>query len=357
MMVTSVQPRIAVVFATMGRPHVAQRLIESIRASHGHLNIYVADQSGYSTQMDAYYKSMNCQVVWMEEDAGVCASRNAAVDLVKEEFFLLCDDDFILSTHTNFADAIQILDNNRNVGVVGGRLIDLFEDDNKVVWREHRHWELFLSLDRQNRRLTAIPAHYFAPEPKICDDVRYYICDAVMNFAVFRTDMFRQGIQWDSQFKSNGEHEDFYLTLKEDGRFAVAFVPSMVAEHHHATANRYRRLRERSDGWKRFLNKWSIDQYLEIDGGVRHSYNFDKLQAVGKGYSSYYGSVTADAVNQQVPLRSLRFSNIDGSVICRATRCCILTRSRARIFSLSELDRLAHCLRWEANGKGIFLMP
>ena len=101
--------------------------------------------------------------------------------------------------------------------------------------------------------------------------MRYFLCDAVLNFAVFRTAIFAAGAQWDERFKSNGEHEDFYLNLKVNTPFKVGYLPTMVAYHHHPEAYRvYRsRLRERNEGWKLFLEKWGLEQHIEYGLGVR----------------------------------------------------------------------------------------
>jgi len=91
------------------------------------------------------------------------------------------------------------------------------------------------------------------------------MCDAVLNFAVMRRTIFDNPcIRWDERFKSNGEHEDFYLNLKFNSDVKVAYLPTMTAGHHHPEEfSKYRsRLRDRREGWTAFFDKWGIDQYL-----------------------------------------------------------------------------------------------
>src|SRR5262249_3950523 len=92
-----------------------------------------------------------------------------------------------------------------------------------------------------------------------------------LNFALFRKSIFRAGLAWDEQFKSNGEHEDFYLNLKLNFPFKVAHLSTMVAYHHHPEEYRvYRsRLRDRNEGWLRFFRKWGLEQHVAFGLGVR----------------------------------------------------------------------------------------
>jgi GT2 family glycosyltransferase len=264
------EPRIAelaLAIVTIERPHVVQRLITSVRKRFPAMPIYVADQSLDVGAMSSFYDHMNVTLVRMPYDAGVCASRNRLVEKIKEPAFVLCDDDFVFDGRTNFADALRILKHHPDVGVVGGRLYDY-----DGISETARNWELFLNLDVANRTMTSIPIYHYAPIAREMGAMRFFLCDAVMNFSVMRHSMFSDSrIRWDERFKSNGEHEDFFLNLKTHTSTKVAYLPTMVACHHHPTRfSLYRaQLRDRVDGWGRFMAKWNIDQHLEVGLGVR----------------------------------------------------------------------------------------
>lgn len=258
---------LALVFATIERPQVVQRLIGSARRFFPAMPIYVADQSLDVTPMLSFYESTGTQLIRMPYDAGVCASRNRLALAVKEEYLVLCDDDFVLGAETDFAPALEILAARPDIGIVGGRLYD-FDGEREFP----RHWELYLHLDRANRTLTSIPITQFAPRVERLGALSYYLCDAVMNFAVMRRTIFEDPcVRWDERFQSNGEHEDFYLNLKLHSNVRVAYLPRLIAYHHHPESFLgYRsRLRDRVAGWARFFEKWQIDQHLEIGMGVR----------------------------------------------------------------------------------------
>ena len=149
---------IAIAFVTIERPHAAQRLIRSARRFLGDLPIYVADQSAQIDAMSAFYELNRVNVVRMPFDSGLAASRNALVREIKEDFFLLCDDDFVLGPCSNVDDAVAVLENAADIAVVGGRLHD-YDDAGERV----RNWEMYFQYDRRNRSFTAIPIYNYSP--------------------------------------------------------------------------------------------------------------------------------------------------------------------------------------------------
>jgi hypothetical protein len=229
--------------------------------------------------MASFYAAHGVDVIWMPYDSGVCASRNAAVARVVDDWFVLVDDDFIFLPETRFDGAIAILRARPHISVVGGRLVDVYENGGSI-YKSERYWENILYYDPAGRSLVALPIHHLAPVVGHVGQHAFYLCDAVMNFAVFRRSMFSDGICWDADFLSNGEHEDFYLTLKVRGRHRVAYLPSMVCEHHHPSMPGYRRKRERSAGWRLFLQKWGLDQYLDFSLGLRVITDVDQTVSV-----------------------------------------------------------------------------
>ncbi|NVK13355.1 MAG: glycosyltransferase [Rhodobacteraceae bacterium] len=308
---------LALIFATIGRPHMAQRLISSVRRHFPQMPVYVADQSEPEAEQAAFYEANGCTVAWLEHDAGVCAARNALLDLVREPYFVLCDDDFVLGPQTDFTPALTVLEHSPGTGVVGGRLFDVI-DEPQGRRVQKRFWELLFHYDRDKGKLLTIPLHYFAPEPRDIGGVRCYDCDAVMNFAVFRTAMFDGQIRWDPQFKSNGEHEDFYLNLKVHGQHGVVYTPDLAAYHNppplvHESA--YGRMRIRTRGWQMFLQKWGLRQFLELDEGLRLANMVDGLQPYAMGYEAFYRAAPMAPERAPVPAGCLQVSSLTGQAV------------------------------------------
>jgi GT2 family glycosyltransferase len=303
----SVSPWLALCFATIERPQVVQRLVQSVRRYFPDLPIYAADQSRHLAAMSSFYAENKVRVLHMPYDIGVTASRNKLAREIDADYFVLCDDDFILGPQTSFRDAVRILETHLEIGVVGGRLYDFGWNSNQ---ERIRHWELFLQYDRQQKILFSIPIYELAPKVRQLGGVRFYLCDAVLNFAVFRRSMFAKGVQWDERFKSNGEHEDFYLNLKVNSSYRVAFLPTMVAYHHHPEEYRayIARLRERNEGWRRFFEKWDLEQHVELGLGVRTIDDFDTVTAAQDARSRFF-------VNADLSLR--RTEPLHGALVIR----------------------------------------
>lgn len=267
---------LAVVAATIDRPFAIERLVRSIAARFPRARIYIGDQGGPTPPMKDFYDRFGVTVAHVGYDAGVAAARNAAVDLVTEPCFLLCDDDFIITEETDVSDAARLLDSAPELAVVGGRLLDGEAQGGKLRWRQ-RYWELFMFLDRRSRLLTTCPIRLHAPEPAEIDGVSHFRCDAVMNWALMRTRAFSEGAGWDERYTCNGEHEDFYLTLKEETDWRVAYLPTMTAKHHHPPNPHYAVRRDRSEGWRRLAEKWGFDRHLELGLGLRLASAPDRL--------------------------------------------------------------------------------
>ena len=257
---------LAIAVTTIERPQVIQRFILSVRQYFPEIPIYVADQSRDIGAMMSFYDAHRVTVVRMPYDAGVTASRNRLVAAMGEEYFVLCDDDFVFGAETRFTEAIAILEAEPEIGVVGGKLYDFDGTEERP-----RHWELFFEYDRKNRLLITTPIYQLTPIAREVAGVKLYLCDAVMNFAVFRRSIFDETVRWDERFKSNGEHEDFYLNLKVNSTAQVAYLPTMTAYHHRSEVYEgyHHQLRGREQGWSDFLLKWNLQQHLEIGYGVR----------------------------------------------------------------------------------------
>jgi GT2 family glycosyltransferase len=148
---------LALAFATIERPQVAQRLVRSVRKYLGNMPIYVADQSRQVTAIAGFYERYHVRLLRMPYDVGVTASSNRLALGIEEDYFVLCDDDFVLGPQTRFDDALHILRAHPDIGVVGGKLYDF-------GWNEEwvRNWELFLEYDRQHKILLSIPIYDLA---------------------------------------------------------------------------------------------------------------------------------------------------------------------------------------------------
>jgi hypothetical protein len=257
---------VALIFVTMDRPDAAQRFVCSIRERFPDLPVHVADQTEPTAFMRAFYERHRVNVLWMPHDSGVCECRNALVAATTSEYLFLCDDDLIFTPDTDYSGALRVLERDPEVGIVGGRWLDRYDEGPDQV----RQWALFLHLDAKNEMLIGVPAYHYFPIARHAGVHKYFLCDTALNFALFRRAVFDEpSVRWDPRFKCNGEHEDFYLNFKTASPYKVAYYPGLVCLHSRPRAAAYEKLRERSDGWLRFMQKWGIKQYCELDNGTR----------------------------------------------------------------------------------------
>jgi len=254
--------KISFCFSTIERPHCARRLIHSIRQHFPTAPIVVGDQSPPDPRQEEFYREQAVTALHLPYDSGVCHARNQAVTQVRTPYFVLCDDDFIIDADANFDLAQKILAENSDIMVVGGRVVDIATPEARQG--DSRHWESFFFLDSQARILVQLPITAFRPLEGAAGAHRFFYCDAVLNFALMRTALFQQhGHHWDDRFKCNGEHEDFYLTLKARKGIRVAYTPEMVVYHHNMTDDAYGNLRWRQEGWALLAEKWGLDQFYD----------------------------------------------------------------------------------------------
>jgi glycosyltransferase involved in cell wall biosynthesis len=258
--------KITLCFATVSRPHCVQRLIKSIRLLHPEIPIIVAEQCDGESPLKQFYLSNNVRSVTLPSDAGVARARNAAVALVETDYILLADDDFIIGPELNLSAPLRILDSTNSVDILGGCLYDVYGDldfSNFYV----RRWERLFTLDDRSKTLISIAIDDISPIKLGTDAQPYFHCDAVMNWAVMRTNIFTRGARWDERFICNGEHEDFYLNLKFNTDIRVAYLPSLIAYHHHPHDNQYSSQRNRQEGWRLLGQKWNIEHYFNSPVG------------------------------------------------------------------------------------------
>lgn len=317
----------AIACVTIERPAAVQRFVHSARRLFPDVPIYIADQSRSLGAMAEFYTMERVTVIRMPYDAGLSASRNALVEAMDVDYFALCDDDFVLGPCTTFLDAIQVLEQDKELAVVGGMLHDY-----DGVTERIRNWEMFFDYDEKNGRFTATPIYNYPPAVKSVAGRTVFFCDAVMNFAVFRRSIFSPQLRWDEGIKINGEHEDFYLNLKVNTSYLVAYLPTMAALHCHGAPDLdYSSYRKRDSGRRYFMEKWRLVSHLEIGFGGRpledtpvgswfagacaHEYGEGSLCAVGRPVSSSTLSGISHGVLYSATGHSVNESSQDAGVL------------------------------------------
>lgn len=260
---------VSIVCATIERPVLVTRFINSVRKFYQDIPIVIGDQSRDQEELAAFYKRNNVQCLRLPFDCGVAYARNECIKAVKTKFILLCDDDFVFTDKTDINIPLQALNKYHEIGIVTGAVIDHHKTGSEVYFQK-RYYEKFIYLDKERGTLCSVPISYIKPQTYDTPGHTFYQCDIGLNFAVMRKDIFNDGVEWDSRFKCNGEHEDFYLNLKYNSHWKVAYTPEFYCDHEHLSNSTYVKLRDRQDGWLEFGKKWGIEQHLEFGYGLRN---------------------------------------------------------------------------------------
>jgi hypothetical protein len=271
--IASPPPDMAFMFVTFLRPHCARRLIRSVRQYYPSMPIHVGDQSGPSDEMTAFYREHDVNYHFFPFDSGLGYCRSRLVEEIENPLILVGDDDYVFTDKTSFAMPARILEDRREIGIVGGRLIDVIKKRFRLkATRSVRQYEKLLHLDRDKRLLTSTPIWVADPATGTVDGETFYYCDVVLNFALCRRELFDDpDIRWDDRLKVC-EHEDFFLQVKYHSPFKVAHYPGFECDHLQDFPRQYRRYRNRTELWRVVGEKWGIDAIQEVgDGLVRFS--------------------------------------------------------------------------------------
>ncbi|MBH9974723.1 MULTISPECIES: glycosyltransferase [Bartonella] len=260
---------VSIICATIERPDLVERFINSVRKFYQDIPIIIGDQSRDQKKLESFYKKNKAQCLRLPFDCGVAYARNECVKAVKTKFILLCDDDFVFTDETDINIPLQALKKFPEIGIVTGAVIDHHKAGSSVYFQK-RYYEKFIYLDKERKTFCSVPISYIKPHIYETPGHTFFQCDIGLNFAVMRKDIFKDGIEWDSRFKCNGEHEDFYLNLKYNSHWKVAYTPEFYCNHEHLSNSTYVKLRDRQDGWLEFGKKWGIEQHLEFGYGLRN---------------------------------------------------------------------------------------
>jgi glycosyltransferase involved in cell wall biosynthesis len=265
----SFEDKTTLIFATIGRPDCVKRLVTSVRSFYPKLKIVVADQNGFNKTIDKFYKENSVHAVYLS-DVGVGAARNAAVSKINTDYILVADDDFIFAKFTDLSLPYIILENDKNIDIIGGLIIDIPSKTGNSNHCYIRRWERVFSNNPENSLLIGVQLDDLLPTQKQVNGISYYMCDAVLNWAVMRKAAFTKGARWDDRFRCNGEHEDFYLNIKHNTKLKVAYCPAFQCAHHNPMPSVYSTLRNEEEGWILFGKKWGITRYADFGGtGLR----------------------------------------------------------------------------------------
>jgi len=252
---------IAFCIKTLKRPQCLEKLLWSILSYYPEANILVADDDIKFNPK--YYKELweklmkngmiNKPVAYsMPFDSGLSKARNYLVDLTDKDYILLLEDDFVFIDETKIMKMKMILDSDKDIGIVGGS-----------VMNEDGTYSFDFNFEKRGSNL-------YQRKTKDKFDkimgIKYKTCDCVFNFALIKKEVF-QSVKWDEDIKIMGEHTDFFLRLKETN-WKVAYCPEVKIGHEHISTGEYRIMRKREEFFIKMMKKHGLKKYVYLTGRV-----------------------------------------------------------------------------------------
>lgn len=233
----SLQDRVTLCINTFERPQCLQKLYKSIKKFYPKIKIIVADDSRKTNPI----MDDNIKYLCLPYYVGSSASRNAAMEEVKTEFFVTLDDDFIFSNQTKLERWLDVLDNS-NIDLVSGK-VDIRNYEGRIIFKD-----------------------------KICKFVKGSVgqeagldlYDIVLQFWMGRTQKLRDLGGWDQGQKTK-DHPPFFM--RHLGKLKIAYHPKVFCHHFRAMPKNYVNFRHGAGEQrylKRLLNVFDIDQLWEF---------------------------------------------------------------------------------------------
>ena len=245
----------AILIMTFLRDDALFACVKSIRKHYPDIAIFVADTGHESKRKSDFCIEHKCTLFNLGFDAGVCVMKNEGLERIPDKFryVLVCEDDIVFTAETRLEVLRDLLERRDRIGIVGGLI--------KRVKREgttDQNYEARLSIARD----TIYVRRVAKPQWKKLGDARYFYCDIISNVFMMRREIRRQ-IRWDERYKTTPEHTDFFLLLKHNTDWKVAFTDSVSMEHRtqYYSNHEYSAKRTRVDGYKKLASKWGVKYY------------------------------------------------------------------------------------------------
>jgi hypothetical protein len=223
------------------RPGYLIQCIEGIRKGIPECQIIVADDS------DIPIDTLGVECIHLPFDSGLPAKRNASVQACATKYWLCGCDDFDHSTteaRAGLEKMIKVLDENPDISVAGGRV--------------HNHaYEGFLTYE---------PGSHIKETRLVLDGSEFQQVELTVNYFLARVADIKD-IPWDERMKIGGEHGDWFLELKLQGK-KVVWVKDVnintLPDNYRLVDPRYGSYRGRAVnlGHAVFLRKRRIIRYL-----------------------------------------------------------------------------------------------
>ncbi len=244
-----------------------KKLLNSIIRYHPNITVRIADDSVPEKDLDPSFKEQkvlkkmlierkeivkfvsknpNLHFYSLSFDSGLSAGRNFLVNKVEAPYFVLMEDDFVVTKKTDLYKLHQVIKSDKDIVVVGGGVADWGEST-----RRRRPGRLVKGSDGNYHKILL---GMNCPRVDVAG-VKCIPCRYVPNFFMGNIELFRKyELKWEEELKIGNEHAIFFINLPTE--LKVYYTGECIIDHWTSRNLLYRRFRiDRINAMKRKANK------------------------------------------------------------------------------------------------------
>ena len=254
------------------RPECLLRCLRSIRDYYPSVPILVADDSlkegeKHSWEMERCMKVPGVRWYQLPFDTGLAEGRNYLIRKATSPYFLLLDDDCIVTEKTCVEKVISVLEQSDYIGIAGVT---------KTNGGPEEHWSGTLLIEEVRGKKFVSINQLETPWETIAG-LQVRESDVTWNVFVARREVLLKH-PWDPQFKIDKEHLDWMLEKKLAG-LKWGYSSDLLIEQWRQDSTAYKSFRKRFM-MKEFLAKWGFTEKPRV-----------KVVAEKVGYTAIHTSV------------------------------------------------------------------
>jgi len=250
---------IAIGISTFLRDDSLFKLIDSILKYLPEFKMYIADGGRESEKKNLIYNNLKKQghcPEYIAFDSGISKTRKILKERCKEQFLVYMEDDFEATPKTNLYKLKEILDENSDLGVVGGNL------ERYPVTGAYSYF-----LERLEDKIIYFPLDYLLNKKLVYWNTtskgsKFLRADIVSDFTMWRKEVPNI---FDENVKTI-EHTDVYLLVKTKTKYKVAFCPETEIRHAHNTneSQEYNQFRGRREELEYLKKYWKVSDFYQL---------------------------------------------------------------------------------------------
>jgi len=240
---------VAILITTFLRDNSLYQCINSIRKYYPDIAIFIGDNGNPNKEKIEFCRKNHCKLFKLPFDSGVSKVRNESIKLMPKKYthIVICEDDITFTEGTKLGKWKKFLDENKNIGIIGGLL--------KINEIKEQHYEANIRIENDIYYIEKIEYPYW----RKFGEMKYFLCDLILNVFMMKRVVW-DDCKWDNQFKTTFEHSNFFLQIKYNTPWKVAYTPDVWMYHRKDMKldTDYIKYRKRSAGKALFGKKWNV---------------------------------------------------------------------------------------------------